>query len=116
MIRAGHSHFHILLSFVTIISAAGTQDCVTVVSGGDDQAIRVAVFQCCTSAPTTAVDGLPTSCMQLTLLSNCHIVSAHTSAIRVSMTKLKGKQAWEMHALHAKPYCMQGQTCGVWRK
>ena len=67
---------------------AGMQDCVTVVSGGDDQAIRVAVFQCCTHAPaTTAPDGLSLQHMQLTLLSSYQVVSAHTSAIRVSEMK-----------------------------
>lgn len=67
---------------------AGTQDCVTVVSGGDDQTVRVAVFQCCANAPATiALDGLPLSDMQLTLLSDCQVVSAHTSAIQVTIMK-----------------------------
>lgn len=71
------------------------QDCVTLVSGGDDQAARVAVFRMdfgekrngftnggnCEA--TAAVDGLS---VQLTLLSDCQVVSAHTSAIRVSKT------------------------------
>lgn len=67
---------------------AGMQDCVTVVSGGDDQTVRVAVFQCCANAPATiALDGLPLNHIQLTLLSDCQVVSAHTSAIRVNIMK-----------------------------
>ena len=68
---------------------AGAQDCVTIVSGGDDQAVRVAVFQCCTNAPVaTALNGLSLSHMQLKLLSDCRVDSAHSSAIRVSTAKV----------------------------
>ena len=63
----------------------GMEDCVTVVSGGDDQAVRVAVFRTCSVKATTPVDGLST---QLALLSSCQVTSAHTSAVRVSKTLL----------------------------
>lgn len=68
------------------------QDCVTVVSGGDDQAIRVAVFRSGAVEPPTAMGGLS---MQLTLLSNCQVISAHTSAIRVRKTHVKKAQGAE---------------------
>ena len=78
---------------------AGTQDCVTVVSGGDDQAVRVAILQCCTSVPgAAALDGASLHHMQLKLLSDRRVVSAHTSAIRVSTTKLNGQYTTMPHA------------------
>lgn len=60
---------------------AGREGCVTLVSGGDDQAVHVAVFQCSPSDETVAAMLSPE--IQLTMLSSCHVVSAHTSAIRV---------------------------------
>lgn len=67
---------------------AGAEDCFTVVSGGDDQAVRVSVFRCCVVAPVDAADGVPSNDMpsngvQLMLLNSCQVASAHTSAIRV---------------------------------
>ena len=55
---------------------------MTLVTGGDDQAVHVAVFQLRSSSAGTAAD-VPSSSLQLTMLCCCHVHSAHTSAIRV---------------------------------
>ena len=73
-------HCYILLS-------AGKADCVTLVSGGDDQAIRVAVFQhhfAESWTPDSSGDAAKGNGSRLTLLCSCCVESAHTSAVRVS--------------------------------
>ncbi|DBA76394.1 TPA: hypothetical protein ACH3X1_010099 [Trebouxia sp. C0004] len=59
----------------------GKVGCLTMITGGDDQAVHVAVFQLRSSSDGTAADGLSSS-LQLTMLCRCHVHSAHTSAIR----------------------------------
>ncbi|KAL0043118.1 hypothetical protein WJX79_009758 [Trebouxia sp. C0005] len=59
----------------------GKEDCVTLITGGDDQAVHVAVFQLRSSSDGTSADVLSSS-LQLTMLCCCHVHSAHTSAIR----------------------------------
>ena len=70
-----------------ILLAAGKADCVTLVSGGDDQAIRVAVFQHHlgeSRKPDSSGDAAKGNGSRLTLLCSCHVESAHISAVRVS--------------------------------
>ena len=59
---------------------AGTANCVTVVSGGDDQAVQVAVI----TVQSAAAADVSNHRVQLSLLCRCRVVSAHTSAIKVS--------------------------------
>ena len=65
------------------VSGAGTEGCVTLVTGGDDQAVHVAVLQLRSSSDGTSADVLSSS-IQLTMLCCRRVHSAHTSAIRVS--------------------------------
>ena len=56
---------------------------MTLVTGGDDQAVHVAVLQLRSSSDGTSADVLR-SCIRLTMLCCRRVHSAHTSAIRVS--------------------------------
>ena len=58
---------------------------MTLVTGGDDQAVHVAVFQLHSSSDGPTADVLNSS-LQLTMLCCCHVHSAHTSAVRVRLT------------------------------
>ena len=63
---------------------------MTLVSGGDDQAVHVAVFQlqaCLNGKAPQTLSGP----LQLTMLCSRQVVSAHTSAIRVG-----SNHAWWM--------------------